>query len=213
VLFEWARGRRLGDALRRDPATVGLTESTGELLARLHEHGAGFDGGRQQPVIVGDNVASFLLPDRIPRNDRHYGTLFAEAIDRAQAAIDALWTRPPHPPHILHGDFLPANILVWRTRLTPIDFQDALWGFEVQDVAITMAALEPYPNSQIIATALRSGYERVRPWPADDTDVLNNLIGARHLSQLNIGYNLQRPGLEAFVARHATWLQEWMESR
>ena len=208
VLFEWARGRRLGEAL-----SVERMENAGALLARLHEHGATFDGGRPQPVIVGDNVPAFRLPDRIPRDDAQYGTLFAEAVERAQAAIDTLWAHPPHRPHILHGDFHPNNILVWRDRLVPIDFQDALWGFEIQDIAITTMTFEFYDGAEALAAALRAGYVRVRPWPADDAEMVNELVGARHLSVLNLGYNLRRPGLEEFIDRHATWIRNWMEAR
>jgi len=205
VLFTWARGRRLWDALD----TASMTRA-GELMARLHEHGARFEGGRRQPVIVGDTVAAFRLPDRIPRHDPTYGTLFAEAVERAQAAIDALWADPPHPPHLLHGDLHPNNLLVWRGRLTPIDFQDLMWGFEVQDITMNVAALERHGDFAALGAALRAGYERVRPWPADDA-VVHELTGARHLSQLNLGYNLRRPGLEQFVERHAQWLRDWMQ--
>jgi Ser/Thr protein kinase RdoA (MazF antagonist) len=212
VLFEWARGRRLGELLDGGGSDRALVHDAGALLARLHEHGATFEGGAKQPVIVADNVISFRLPDLIPRVDADYGTLFAEAFDRAQAAIDALWARPPHPAHLLHGDFHPNNILVWRNRLTPIDFQDALWGFEIQDISMTIAAFEHSPDPEGLAAALRAGYERVRPWPAHDAEMLGTLIAARHLSMLNIGYNLRRPGFERFVAAHAEWLREWMAS-
>jgi Ser/Thr protein kinase RdoA (MazF antagonist) len=204
VLFEWARGHRLGETLDTESAA-----RAGALLARLHDHGARFDGGRRQPVISADTVTLFQLPDLIPRTDPEYGTLFAEACDRARLAIDALWTDPPHAPHLLHGDFHPNNILVWRGRLTPIDFQDLTWGFEVQDIAITVRSFERSADPGSLAAALRRGYERVRPWPADDA-VVRELIGGRHLSELNLGYNLRRPGFDEFVARHADWLRAWM---
>ena len=206
VRFEWISGRRLSEVIDDRSA-----ERAGVLLARLHEHGAGFDGGRRQPVLVADTVTQFRLPVRIPRADPTYGTLFAEACDRAQRAIDALWADPPHPPHLLHGDFHGNNILVWRGRPVPIDFQDLTWGFEVQDIAITVRALDRLPDPDALAASIRAGYERVRPWPADDA-VVHELIGARHLAELNLGYNLRRPGFDEFVARHAAWLQDWMAS-
>jgi Ser/Thr protein kinase RdoA (MazF antagonist) len=208
VQFEWARGRRLGETMN-----VEYARAVGRLLARLHEHGASFDGGRVQPVLVGDAALGFLLRDLVPRNDPVYGTTFAEAIDRAQAAIDGLWADPPHPPHILHGDLHPNNILVWRGRLTPVDFQDLLWGFEVQDVSMTIMSFEYYPDREALAAACRAGYEQLRPWPADDAELLGTLVAARHLSVLNLGYNLRRPGFERFLAVHADWLRAWMESR
>jgi Ser/Thr protein kinase RdoA (MazF antagonist) len=206
VLFEWARGRRLGEAMSLDNA-----RAAGTLLARLHEHGAHFDGGRPQPILVGDVWSGFDIDDRVPRNDPVYGTLFAEAIERAQGAIDGLWARPPHPPHVLHGDFHTNNIFVWRGRITPLDFQDLLWGFEIQDVAISIMGLEPFGDAADgFAAAMRAGYEAVRAWPADDPATLSALIAARHLSVLNLGYNLRRPGFDAFVIRHAQWLERWM---
>jgi Ser/Thr protein kinase RdoA (MazF antagonist) len=206
VLFEWARGRRLGETM-----SVAYAEATGQLLARLHAHGAQFDGGRAQPILVGDGALGFVLPDRVPRDDPVYGTMLAEALDRSQAAIDNLWAHPPHRPHILHGDLHPNNILVHRGRLTPIDFQDLLWGFEIQDVSMTVMALDAYyPGSGALTAAFRAGYERLRAWPADDAVMLDALIAARHLSVLNLGCNLRRPGYEAFFTAHATWLQEWV---
>ena len=206
VLFEWARGHRLTDAISSESVA-----NAGAVLARLHEHGATFEGGRVQPVNVADTVALFRIPDRVPRDHPQYGTLLTEAMERAQRAIDALWADPAPRPHLLHGDFHPNNILVWRGRITPIDFQDAFWGFEVQDIAHTLSSLERFPEPAALGAALRAGYERLRPWPADDA-VVHELIGARHLSQLNLGCNLRRHGFDEYLARHASWLREWMRS-
>jgi Ser/Thr protein kinase RdoA (MazF antagonist) len=208
VRFEWARGRRLGETMN-----VELARAIGWLLAQLHAHGERFEGGRRQPVLVGDRALGFLLRDLLPRTDPVYGTMFAEAVDRTQTAIDGLWAHPPHPPHILHGDLHPNNILVWRGRLTPVDFQDLLWGFEIQDVSITVMSFEWYPDTDGLTGAFRAGYEEQRSWPADDGELLRTLIAARHLSVLNLGCNLRRPGFERFLAGHAAWLRAWMDRR
>jgi Ser/Thr protein kinase RdoA (MazF antagonist) len=208
VLFEWARGRRLGETMN-----VEYARAIGLLLAQLHEHGAAFEGGRVQPILTGERALGFVLRDLVPRNDPVYGTMFAEAIDCAQAAIDGLWADPPHPPHILHGDLHPNNILVWRGRITPVDFQDLVWGFEIQDVSMTIMSFEYYPDHEALAAACRAGYEQLRAWPVDDAELLGTLVAARHLSVLNLGYNLRRPGFERFLAVHVEWLRAWMETR
>jgi Ser/Thr protein kinase RdoA (MazF antagonist) len=205
VLFEWARGRRLGETMND-----AFARDLGRLSARLHAHGAAFEDRRAQPILVGDRVLGFMLRDLVPRQDSVYGTLFAEAIDRSQKAIDALWAHPPHPPHILHADLHPNNVLVWRGGLTPIDFQDLLWGFEIQDVAITTSSFEWYADPAALGAAFRAGYEQLRPWPADDDAVLETLIAARYLSVLNLGYNLRRPGFERFLAARAESIRDWM---
>jgi Ser/Thr protein kinase RdoA (MazF antagonist) len=208
VLFEWAPGRRLGETMN-----VTSAHAVGALMAQLHEHGAAFEGGRVQPILTGERTLGFVLRDLVPRNDPVYGTMFAEAIARTEAAIAALWAHPPHPPHILHGDLHPNNILVWRGRITPVDFQDLIWGFEIQDVSMTMMSFEYYPDREALAAACRAGYERLRPWPAGDAELLVTLVAARHLSVLNLGYNLRRPGFERFLAVHAEWLRAWMKTR
>jgi Ser/Thr protein kinase RdoA (MazF antagonist) len=205
VRFEWARGHRLGETMDDEGAAA-----VGRLLAQLHAHGAAFEGGRALPILTGEHALLFVLPDLIPRDDPVYGTVLGEALDRCQAAIDGLWAHPPHPPHILHGDLHPNNILVWRRHLTPVDFQDLLWGFEIQDVSITLMSFEWYPDSDALAAACRAGYEELRPWPVDDASLLGTLIAARHLSVLNLGYNLRRPGFERSVAVHAGWIRDWM---
>jgi Ser/Thr protein kinase RdoA (MazF antagonist) len=207
VRFEWARGRRLGETMNGEYAGA-----IGRLLAQLHEHGEQFESGRAQPILRGDRALGFMMRDLVPRRDPVYGTMFADAIDRAQAAIDTLWAHPPHAPHILHGDLHPNNILVWRGQLAPVDFQDLLWGFEIQDVSMTVMSFEWYPDTDALTASFRAGYEELRPWPADDATLLGTLVAARHLSVLNLGYNLRRPGFERFLAVHADWLRDWMHA-
>jgi Ser/Thr protein kinase RdoA (MazF antagonist) len=57
---------------------------------------------------------------------------------------------------------------VQRGRLYPLDFEDTVWGFPVQDIAMAMQDLmmdvEPARYEPMLA-AFRSGYERLRAWP------------------------------------------------
>jgi Ser/Thr protein kinase RdoA (MazF antagonist) len=60
----------------------------------------------------------------------------------------------------LHGDFHPRNLPVRHGRVVPIDFQDAIWGFMEQDLAITLVMLDRWDPTGTATTALRSGDER-----------------------------------------------------
>ncbi len=52
-----------------------------------------------------------------------FGTLFLNALARAQSVVDSLWRNPPHGPHLVHGDLTPANVIVSPLNgLVPIDF-------------------------------------------------------------------------------------------
>jgi len=198
VLFEWVSGRSL-----REHATRDLVHAAGAALARLHEHGTGDGTGAPVGALAGDRVLSFLAPRRLDELEARLGTPFGAAVERAQAALDALWRDPPHPPRLLHGDVNLGNVLADGTDVTLIDFQDLFFGFEIQDVTIPTMAL---PD----ADAFRAGYETVRPWPEADPETIAALEAARHLNVLNFGLSVGKPGLDEFVARHAGPIAEWM---
>ena len=39
---------------------------------------------------------------------------------------------------ILHNDLHQWNVRIYRGRLSPIDFEDLMWGWPVQDIATTL---------------------------------------------------------------------------
>jgi Ser/Thr protein kinase RdoA (MazF antagonist) len=139
-----------------------------------------------------------------------HGSLFTEAIDRVQGFIDRLWQRPPHRPHLLHGDFGPHNVLRSRSVLTAIDFQDLQFGFDVQDLGVSISDLRRAFADESIVAALRRGYSSVRQWPADDERLLGALAVGRSLNMMNLGLNLRRSGFSEFFDRHAEIVRRWM---
>ena len=211
VLFEWVRGR----PLRQCPSTE-LVRKVGALMAAVHEHGAAFTAGAPGPpagALVADRVLYLRSADRLDELSATYGSVLVEALARAQAAIDALWRNPPHRPHLLHGDVQPGNVLVARGEITLIDFQDLIWGFEIQDVLIALIALRALERSgdaPAFVGAFRAGYGSVRPWPDAGPEAEGALRAARHLNVLNFGLNLRGTGFDEFVARHAAPVVEWM---
>ena len=207
VLFEWVRGRRL-----RDSWTTSTGRRTGELTAVVHEHGATYGSGAPpRGVLVADRVLYFRVEDRLAELRPVYGSLLDDAVERAQRSLDELWRRPPHPAHLLHGDIQPGNVMVDRHEVVLIDFQDLIWGFEIQDVTTTMLAFDQIEGSGALSRAFREGYETRRPWPEQDAGTVAALRAARHLNILNFGLSVRGPGLDEFVARHATPVAAWME--
>lgn len=201
TVFTWLEGRRL-------PRPTGPTQAyrIGALLARLHEH-APIEAG---PGLDADTVVRFRPTDAIDHWTDGPRDLLGRALDRVQRAIDELWADPPHPPHLLHGDFGPHNVLHAPGGLRPIDFQDLQRGFAVQDVAITLADMSRWGSSAAARRALAEGYDSVRPWPTDDDELLATLAAGRTLDLVNLGLVPRRPGFDEWVGRHLDHLRRWM---
>jgi Ser/Thr protein kinase RdoA (MazF antagonist) len=138
--------------------------------------------------------------------------LLTDAAARAQSVVDALWRDPPHPPHLLHGDLTPANVIVSpHVGLVPIDFQDTVLGLEAQDLSITVAALRRLPDGGRLEGAFRGGYTEWRPWPDVSADLFDSLIAARWLHQLNLTLSTaDMAGLDGYVAGHAERARAWL---
>ncbi len=204
-VMTWVAGRTA-----RHGFDVGTARSMGVVQAILHDHASSYRPPHVPSGIVADRVVYFADTSKLREHRSQYGSMFAEAIDRVQAHLDALWTTPPHSPHLLHGDLGPQNLMRWRTRLTPIDFQDLQFGFDLQDVAITVADLRRVYADESLIDALVEGYRSVRPWPLNDQALERALAAARSLNVINLGLNLRRPGLAEFVERHSALVAAWM---
>ncbi len=205
LVLTWVPGHVLRSQL--DPRTA---EQSGRLLAQLHCHACAWSPEPAKAVLVADRVLYWKAPSRLGSASRH-GSLFVEAANRAQEAIDSLWAAPPHPPHLLHGDLTPDNIVKSRRGLVPIDFQDLVWGFDIQDVVISLLPYQRHQGSEVLAARFRAGYEAVRPWPEHDAETVDALVAARRLHMLNLALNT-RPGyLAAYVDDVAAGLARWMK--
>lgn len=192
VLFGWMPGAR-----GRGRLTSGRRQELGRLLALMH--GAACDG--PYDVFVADRVLYFDLPDRL--GSTAYGSLFPDARDAAQQVLDELWRQPPHAPALMHGDVQPNNLLVSGPRVTVIDFQDVMRGFDVQDLAITTADLRREPDGDAQVAELRRGYESVRPWPDVPDHVLLALEAARWLNVFNLTISRAPDRPPGYFDRHA----------
>jgi Ser/Thr protein kinase RdoA (MazF antagonist) len=209
VLFDWVPGRPLRTCL-----TGRRSAALGRLSARLHQEAAAWSPPGAADVLTADRVLYWRLPDQLAEAGARfgYGTLFTDAAARAQTVLDALWRNPPHPPHLVHGDLTPANAIVSpRVGLVPIDFQATVLGLEVQDLSITVAALRRLPDGGPFESAFRAGYAGCRPWPDVSPDLLDSLVAARWLHQMNLTLNTADLGeLDGYVAGHAERTRAWL---
>jgi Ser/Thr protein kinase RdoA (MazF antagonist) len=211
VMFGWVAGRSLATGMSGRRAAA-----LGRLSARLQQDGAGWSPPGADAVLRADRVLYWRVPDQLAAAGSRFGfgTLFTDAQARAQAVLDSLWASPPHPPHLVHWDLTPRNVIVSpRNGLVPIDFQDTVLGFEVQDLAITVSALRRWPDSGRLIDAFRTGYGEHRAWPDVSPALFGSLIAARGLQQLNLTLNLAGNNeLDSYIASHARRIRAWMRS-
>ncbi len=165
------------------------------------------------PATLSDRIRAqravyFHEENRLQTFESEHGSLFVEAIDRVQRQIDELWSQPPHSPHLLHGDFGPHNVLVNRGRYQPIDFQDLQFGFDVQDLGITLADLgRSLPES---VQLFIDGYSTVRVLPEISPERQALFAAARSLNILNLALVAPGSGITRSFDRHATRVATWM---
>jgi Ser/Thr protein kinase RdoA (MazF antagonist) len=196
-VMTWVRGRPA-----RDHFDLTVPRQLGVVQAMLHEQASTYRPPAMPTGIIANRVIYFADTSLLAVFESPYGSLFREAIDRVQHLIDALWNAAPHPPHLIHGDIGPHNVMRWRDRLAPIDFQDLQFGFDVQDLGITLSDLRRNYGETLI-DGFKTGYRSVRPWPSNDKPLEDALAAARSLNVLNLGLNLRRPGLVDHIDRHA----------
>ena len=148
----------------------------GTLAVRLDDHAAARTGGAPGVLVADRGRLYWRVENRL--GEVASSALVGEALDRAQRFLSELWAHPPRPPHLIHGDLTPDNILVDHGTLVPIDFQDLVWGLDIQDLAIVWSALAPFRRAGSPSRPVPCGYATVRPWPELDPETLAALIAA-----------------------------------
>jgi Ser/Thr protein kinase RdoA (MazF antagonist) len=189
IVFGWVPGVDLADCL-----TLDNISRLGELSARLHLHARTYrppDGldllkfdrvyPFPEPVILFDERCSgFISPAR--------RAIFQRAQAWAQTCIDRL-KASGEPMRLLHGDLHQWNVRYSRGRLSPIDFEDLMWGWPVQDIATTLYYSVDDGDYPARCAAFKQGYQRVCPWPERAPGEMDAFIAARALGMANFVLN------------------------
>ena len=112
-----------------------------------------------EEIMFQDPCRRFMPPDR--------RAVFQEAVHRVERALEGLYCgKEDRPgPMLIHGDLHPDNILVHRGSLYALDFEDVMWAYPVQDLAIALWYIARHPREAVLREAFRRGYESKRPWP------------------------------------------------
>jgi Ser/Thr protein kinase RdoA (MazF antagonist) len=212
VLFEWVRGRPLGD----DPTESGY-QRLGRVSAGLHIHGEDFAPPHEP--LTWDRV--FYWPEEIDpvviykqEMAHHFTGGRMQVLDSTiEVVLEAFAKLDSSEAQMIHGDLHPDNVHTYRSRLIAFDFEDVTCGHRVQDVAITLFYERNHPGYADLRNAFEEGYRSVATWPVGYDGQLEQFMAARTVMFINYVANLRDdpseyydivfPRLERFLANHA----------
>ena len=183
AIFNWMPGVNL--AKRLSPENL---FHLGALMARLHQHALNFHLPGKWKIPYYDRV--FPYPEPILLFEEPYQALFPpmrrsvfqQAIESIEQAIDRLRLEPMR---IIHNDLHQWNVRVYRKLLSPIDFEDLVWGWPVQDIATCLYYFMKDEHFLTYRQAFQEGYATVNPWPEHYPGEVDRFIAARGLLLAN----------------------------
>ena len=217
VLFTWLPGPLLAERL-----SEGNLERLGVLAARLHAHAAGFippEGSttRKLNAIYARGERDELFSD----TSREIFTpetraIFERAVEHVSDAFDRLYA-DRRGLRVIHNDLHHENVKVFRGRLRPFDFEDTIWGYPVQDIAMTFFDLLDYTDPahadyRLLRAAFQRGYTGEAPWPEAYPGQIDSFIAGRQIWRANWVAQNATPYARRFVDGMAPRLQVFLDT-
>ena len=193
AVFSWVPGTDLAGHI-----SPGNLLKLGELMAQLHIQAQDFQPPTSLSLLSFDRV--FPFPEPVVLFDEQFAAFFPperrsayeQAIAWAQLAIDRL-KASGEPMRILHGDLHQWNVRLFRGVLSPIDFEDLMWGWPVQDIATTLYYFLDESDYSSLRAAFEEGYSRWNPWPERYPGEINAFVAARGVGLANFILNDPSP--------------------
>ncbi len=215
LLMSWIPAAQLGKRL-----TAANLYKMGTLFARLHEHAAGFSPPpdftrRRMDSIYARGETELFFDDSCreaftPR-DR-------EILERTRAVVTQAFAElyaDPYGLRVIHNDLWHGNIKLHRGCLRPLDFEDTVWGYPVQDIAMALQDLMMDVGAdefEPLQSAFRAGYESAAGWPESQAGQIDTFRTGRMLWVGNYVAQYQRQYLGEHVERLARRCEGFLES-
>ena len=122
--------------------------------------------------------------------------------ERVRGAFSGLYQNPAGL-QVIHNDLHHDNIKIYHGRLSPLDFEDTIWGYPVQDMAMALQDLmvDVAPEAYLpLRDAFQAGYESARSWPETYDGQIDTFRAGRMLWVANYVARYERPHLSEFIA-------------
>lgn len=205
LLMSWLPGSLLGKHLN-----AANLFKMGELFTRLHAHVAQFKPPpgftqRKMDSLYARGEEDILFTDACadaftPRS----GKIFERVASRVNQTFASLYAQPDGL-RVIHNDLWHDNIKLDHGRLRPFDFEDTIWGYPVQDIAMALQDLMRHVSPEAfepLQDAFRCGYESLSPWPEHWPGEVDTLRAGRMLWVCNYVARFERQ----YLSKHIAWV-------
>lgn len=169
MVMSYIPGKRLSTDLREENLF-----KMGVLFAKIHQTSLRFSPSasftkrqmdqlfpRGEPQVLFTEAVLNLLPQETK-------SVYLEIKNRVEEAYQIRYANS-NGLRVIHHDLWHDNIHIYRGNLYPLDFEDTVWGYPIQDIAMAMLDLMddvPAESYQLLLDAFQSGYESLTSWPA-----------------------------------------------
>lgn len=212
VLFRWIEGR-----IHQRWPTLRPLERVGELLARIHEHGLGFERPAEfdrprwtlEALCNGDESTGQWTDLEAEFRGVHLG---------ARDRVLELGAGTPGPPRLglIHGDFHHGNFLFRGGGVAAIDFDEAGLGDPAYDLASVLLWFRLRHQGDEALRLLLQGYRQVREFAPEREAAVELYTVARMLFM--VLWRAGRSGnpsydywMRKMVPRSALRLRQWLD--
>ena len=196
-----------------------LTEANlftmGVLFARLHDYSLrftpppGFTRRKMDQFLARDEENVLFQQDCLAGLNSHERDILVKTKNRVDEAFRLLYADPAGL-RVIHNDLWHGNINIYRGHLYPVDFEDTIWGYPLQDIAMAMQDLMtdvPADGYQPLLAAFRRGYESLLSWPEAYPSQIDTFRAGR---MLWVGNYMARFEPQ-YLNKHITWLTPQLE--
>jgi len=174
------------------------------MVKHMGENLQGFTRLKMDHFLARGEEDELFSDARMEEYPRHSRMVLMQAKERVEQAFRQLYADPAGL-RVIHNDLWHDNIKVFRGRLHPLDFEDTIWGYPVQDLAMALQDLmtDVKPEQfEPLQAALRQGYESRLPWPESFNNQIDIFRAGRMLWVANYVARFERK----YLGKHIDWL-------
>ncbi len=211
VLSKWLSGTDFQDNESKE-----LFIALGRAVADLHEATVSVSLPKDLQPKRWDQVFYFRDEKAVYQEARYFDQTtpeFKEVMDRA---VDQLNTKLSHlwaigEPQLLHGDLNPWNIKVHADQFTILDFEDAIFGPPLQDLAILLYYYQAHASFsyESVKNWIFEGYTSKKTIAGWDDQHIEWLIMARKVNFLNYVLTLEGD-YQAYIEKGLALLKSFL---